>query len=561
MSSEVDASIALDVQTLWTMVCAALVLFMQAGFCCVEAGSARQKNSVNVALKNVVDLCLSFPAFFLLGYALMFGDDIRALVGQPRWGLAGVEGRGFDHFVYQAAFCSTAATIVSGGVAERCRFLPYVFVSVAVALLIYPVFGHWVWGGGWLAQLGYHDFAGSSVVHMVGAGVTLAGIQVVGPRTGRFDAEGRPQPVAASSMPMVALGVVILAFGWIGFNGGSAPLGVKTGLIVTNTLLAASVGGLGALLVGWAYGGLARVDLVLNGVLGGLVAVTACADVVSVQSAALVGLAGGLSVVVSTYMMVRLRLDDVVGAVPVHGAAGIVGVLLTGILATEATLQERGLGRVQFVQVQVLGALACVLWSYLVGLLVWWLAGTLTKLRVGPVEEAVGLNFSEHQVESPVFALTRAAAAVEAGARPDQLDMDSMPDSQFEQLAQAIRALAGRSEVNQHQAQRWSEDLETISGLLDLNHQIGRDFTHRYEAEVSSVDQSLAEIIAMLVSKGEQPGTRSGAIEAASKLRRRLHLLSTKVPASVDSWREINRMTARLDRLAGDIRGGVHGVH
>lgn len=561
MNPDVDATIAFDLQTLWTLLCAALVLFMQAGFCCVEAGTARQKNSINVALKNVVDLCLSFPVFFAVGYALMFGDDIRGLLGEPSLGLEGLEGRDFDHFVYQAAFCSTAATIVSGGVAERCRFLPYVFVSLFMAVLIYPVFGHWVWGNGWLAQLGFHDFAGSSVVHMVGAGVTLAGIQAVGPRAGRFDSSGGRRDAAASSMPMVALGVVILTFGWIGFNGGSAPLSKHTGLIVANTLLAASIGGLGALLVGWAYGGLARVDWVLNGVVGGLVAITACADVVSVEGALLVGLAGGLSVVIATEAMAYWKLDDVVGAVPVHGAAGIVGILLTAALATEAVLEDSGMTRLQFLQVQALGALVCAAWAYSMGVLIWWLVSRITKLRVGATEESAGLNYSEHQVESPVRALTRAAVAAQTGAHAQALDVDAMPDSQFEQLGQAIQALAERSHTSEYRAHRWSEDLETICGQLDQSNRIDREFTERYEREVSAVDDKLACIIALLSVGGAKPQALANSIEAVSKLRTQLQSLQEQFPQRLDSWQEVNRMTARLDRLAGSIRGGVHGVH
>lgn len=239
------------VQTGWTLFAGALVLLMQAGFACLEAGAVRHKNSVNVALKNVVDFCAAAAGFFVVGYGLMFGASHGGMVGSPHWFLA-VPGGGepdYVKFFFQVTFCGTAATIVSGGIAERCRFLPYLLVSIVVSILIYPLFGHWVWGGGWLSVRGYHDFAGSSVVHMVGAGVTLAGIQVLGPRLGRFTADGRARALPSSSMPMMALGVLILLFGWIGFNGGSGPLGASSGLIIVNTLMAACFGGLGALLL------------------------------------------------------------------------------------------------------------------------------------------------------------------------------------------------------------------------------------------------------------------------------------------------------------------------
>ena len=234
-----------QIQTLWLLTSAALVLFMQAGFCGLEAGTVRHKNSINVAIKNVVTLCVSFPMFYVIGYSMMFGADHHGLYGTP---VPFMADRPVSELTPRScsrlAFCATATTIVSGGVAERCRFLPYVLVIFAMSFAIYPLFGHSVWGGGLLAKAGYHDFAGSSVVHMCGAGVTLAGIQVLGPRHGRFGADGKPRPVPASSMPLVALGVVILVFGWIGFNGGSAPLSERTALIVANTLLAGCIGGL-----------------------------------------------------------------------------------------------------------------------------------------------------------------------------------------------------------------------------------------------------------------------------------------------------------------------------
>ena len=320
------------VQSSWTLVCAALVLFMQAGFCCVEAGSVRHKNSINVALKNIIDLCASFSVFFLVGYSLMFGVSKAGFLGTPHFALSDIANDDLLGFLFQATFCSTAVTIVSGGIAERCRFLPYLLMSIVIGTIIYPIYGHWVWGGGWLGEMGFKDFAGSSVVHMIGAGVALAGIQTLGARSGRFDAQGRTSKIPASNMPLVAIGVVILTFGWIGFNGGSAALSNETPMIITNTIIAACFGGLMALLGCWAYGGLAAVENVLNGVLGGLVAITACADVVDPQSSMVIGLLGGLAVPIGAYLLERMKLDDAVGAVPVHGLAGIIGIIVTPCL-------------------------------------------------------------------------------------------------------------------------------------------------------------------------------------------------------------------------------------
>jgi ammonium transporter, Amt family len=382
----------------WTLACGAFVMFMQAGFTCLESGSVREKNSINVAVKNVVDLCVSFPSFFLVGYAVMFGADWRGLFGAPALFLSNLESSELTSFFFQAAFCSTTATIVSGGVAERCRFLAYVLLTAAVGVFIYPVYGHWAWGKGFLHAVGFHDFAGSSVVHMVGAGVALAGIQILGPREGRFDATGRAVAMPGSSMPTVALGVMILLFGWIGFNGGSAPLGTQTPQIIVNTVLAGCCGGLGAMLLAWALRGLAPVDLILNGILGGLVAITACADVVTLTSAGAIGVLGGMAVVAGCELLERLELDDPVGAVPVHGCAGIVGILSTGFFAHADALALLHIERGRLIQAQIFGIVVCFLWSYGAAYFTWKAVGRLVPLRVGSVEESVGMNFTQHEI-------------------------------------------------------------------------------------------------------------------------------------------------------------------
>jgi ammonium transporter, Amt family len=460
----------------WLLAASALVFFMQAGFAAVEAGAVRHKNSINVALKNVVDLCVSFLAFLVVGYALMFGADASGagLWGTPTLflgGIAAADPAGTDvftafpmaAFLFQATFCATAATIVSGGVAERCRFLAYVLVTAGMALVIYPLYGHWTWGGGWLADLGFHDFAGSSVVHLLGAGVTAAGLLVLGPRTGRFDADGRPRPIPASSMPLMAVGVCVLAFGWIGFNGGSAPLGPETATIIVKTLTAGCAGGVAALLATWALRGVPAADLVLNGVLGGLVAITAGANCLSLPSAALVGLAGGLAVVAGAALLERWRLDDAVGAVPVHGAAGVVGVLGAGLLVDPAWLAANrpGMGQGSFFLVQALGVTACLLWAVGAGWLLWWLVGRITSLRVGPDEERVGMNYSEHQVPDPVAELVRAATG-RAGA----VDTDGLGSSDLLPLARGIQDLLERHAALRRHGAGWADATDTLAAAV-----------------------------------------------------------------------------------------------
>lgn len=455
----------------WTVTAAALVLFMQAGFCALEAGTVRTKNSINVAIKNIMDMCCSITAYFVIGYALMFGAnaDGWGLVGSPALFLAGVDNDGMLSFLFQLTFCATAATIVSGAIAERCRFLPYILMALFLGTIIYPMFGHWVWGGGWLSQLGFHDFAGSAVVHGIGGAVGLAGIMVLGARHGRFEEGGRVRNFPASSMPMVAIGVIILTVGWIGFNGGSAPLGPDTATIIVNTLLAACFGGLVALLVTWAFGGLAAVELILNGVLGGLVAITAGADVVSPTAAMAIGIVGGISVVLFTRLLERMRLDDVVGAVPVHLGAGLVGVLATAIFCIPEAVPE-GLSRWGFLGVQAIGAGACLLWGLLTGLLMWWIIGRITPLRTGPHEEQVGLNFSEHRVRDPFADL--AVALAKAGRGEDaQAELQGLQDSEAAAFGLALGAVLTRRHRDEGEAQALAVKIERIAS--DLSGQMG----------------------------------------------------------------------------------------
>ena len=403
----------------WVIISATLVLFMQAGFLCLEAGSVRHKNTINVALKNIMDFCISFAMFFIIGYSFMFGEGMfNGLIGTPDPFISHADSDVLLSFLFQVTFCSTAVTIVSGAIAERCRFLPYFFISLVMGLLIYPVFGHWVWGGGWLAEMGYYDFAGSSVVHMVGAGVALAGIKCLGAREGRFDEDGELQNIQVSNMPMVALGVIILTFGWIGFNGGSAELSIHTASIVANTLLAACFGGLIAMLCSWAYSGLVEVHTMLNGVIGGLVAITASANAVTLQAAALIGLAGGFIVPISAHLLEKLQLDDVVGAIPAHGAAGIVGILLVPVFITPEAMLLLNEGRDiplttdKFLLIQAIGVLTCLAWSVGLGFITWKLISFITDLRVGTMEEYIGLNYSEHKISDPLQDLNIATTLV-----------------------------------------------------------------------------------------------------------------------------------------------------
>jgi len=399
------------VDMVWVLVCAALVMLMQGGFCLLETGFCRAKNSINVAIKNLVDFLISSITYWACGFGLMFGPSIAGWIGSSNF--APGSGASVDLLVvlfFQMMFCSTSTTIISGAVAERIRFRAYLVVALFVSMIIYPIFGHWVWGGlleqsptGWLAKLGYIDFAGSSVVHAIGGWVSLALAIQLGPRLGRF--EGGVSPMTGHNLPIATLGTLMLWFSWFGFNGGSTlALNGQVPLILLNTNLAAAAGGLTALLVAWAIERRPVVDHVLNGVIGGLVAVTASCHVISPASALLVGCIAGPIVVLGTYLLNRLKVDDVVGAIPVHAFCGLWGTLAVAVFIEAAKLPS-GIGRFQLFGVQCLGGLVAFAWSF--GL-AWFVLGALHRrwsFRVSAENEHQGLNIAEHGATMSIMGL------------------------------------------------------------------------------------------------------------------------------------------------------------
>ncbi len=392
----------MTIDTLWILVCAFLVVVMQAGFTCVESGMVRAKNSVNVAIKNLVDFCISIALFAIFGFGLMFGASAAGWVGTDGFMIdAGMSPEQLAFFFFQAVFCGTATTIVSGAVAERMRFSGYVLVAVVLSAMIYPITGHWAWArdaagapAGWLAALGFHDFAGSTVVHSVGGWVALAAIVVIGPRVGRFSA-GRPR-IEGHNLALSTLGVFLLWFGWFGFNGGSTlAFSAKVPMIVVNTALAGAAGGIAGMLLTWQLEHRPSADQVMNGVLAGLVAITAGCDLVSPLSAMGIGAIGGAIAVAGSRLLERLRIDDAIGAVPVHLFAGIWGTLAVIAFAPDGSWAS-GLPRGAQLLVQLQGVLAIGAYAFAASYGVMWLAGRVLRLRVSRRDERIGLNIAEH---------------------------------------------------------------------------------------------------------------------------------------------------------------------
>ncbi len=396
---------------MWTLIAAMLVMFMQPGFACVECGFTRAKSAGNIIMKNFLDFGVGQPIFFLLGFGLMFGTG-GSFIGSSYFGLTGIEEGGmawaFTFWFFQSVFAATAATIVSGGIAERTKFGSYIIVSILVTGVIYPISGHWAWGSlfgdaGWLEgtfSVAFCDFAGSSVVHSVGGWVALAGAIVVGPRIGKYTTDGKAKAIPGHNIPLAALGVFILWFGWFGFNPGSTTAVVpEIGLIAMNTSLAACGGTLAALALSWIRFGKPDMSMSMNGALAGLVAITAPCATVTPFPAIIIGLIAGILVVLSIEFIDKvLKVDDPVGAVSVHGVNGAWGTLSCGLFNADGGLFFGG-GMTQL-GVQAVGVLTYFVWAFGMGLLAFGLVKLIFGLRVSKEEELRGLDLSEHGSEA-----------------------------------------------------------------------------------------------------------------------------------------------------------------
>lgn len=394
------------VDSVWVLLSAFLVFFMHAGFALLESGFVRKKNVVMVLLKNLGVVSIASIVFYLAGYGLMFGEG-SSWIGMSTFAPEGGPPVGtlplFVFLFFQLMFAATACTIVSGAVAERARLGTFFAFTAVATVLVYPVVGHWVWGGGFLADLGFHDFAGSTVVHAVGGGMALAGVLVVGPRLGRYGKDGA-RPMPAHSFPLAALGVLILWLGWFGFNGGSVLAAdietIAPVILVTN--LAAAAGFLAALLHVRLRTGMLDLSMGLNGILAGLVAITAGCDVIGPLEAMLVGVLAGVLVVEGVFVLDRLRIDDPVGAIPVHLMCGVLGTLAVGFFAdsdgTRGLLHGGGAG---LLGVQALGALAGTGFAFLAALALWLGMSRLPGgVRVSAHHELEGLDTAECGVEA-----------------------------------------------------------------------------------------------------------------------------------------------------------------
>ncbi|NJN32702.1 MAG: ammonium transporter, partial [Synechococcales cyanobacterium RM1_1_8] len=404
-------AVQLELDVAWLVGCAGLVFLMQPGFMCLESGLTRSKNSINVAIKNLTDFAISIVVFWFFGFAVMFGASRAGWLGSSMFfpELAD-SSRLAAFFLFQAMFCGTATTIVSGAVSERMRYNMYLWICLLISGLIYPVFGHWAWNaiehggpGGWLENLGFADFAGSTVVHSIGGWVALAALLVLGPRTGRYDADGRTREISGSDLPLSVLGCMLLWLGWMGFNGGSTlAFDAQIPRIIVQTILAGATGLLSAAALGWYYNKVPRVETMINGSLAGLVSITAGCNVMSTPRAALVGAIGGAVMLLATYWLNRWKIDDGVDAIAIHGFGGVWGTLSVALLG-DLDLLGKGLSRYHQLGIQLLGVLVAFVWAFGVSYLILSILNRISPLRVSLEEEDIGLNVSEHGAKTEIY--------------------------------------------------------------------------------------------------------------------------------------------------------------
>jgi len=396
--------LTIGLNTSWVLITGALVFFMQAGFALVEAGFTRSKNTTNILFKNLMDFCIGTLAFWVLGYGVMFGTG-GGLFGEFEWlskvdhgTPLGIPNNAF--FFFQLVFAATAATIVSGAMAERTKFTSYLVYSAVISLIIYPISGHWIWGGGWLAQMGFHDFAGSTVVHSVGGWLALVGAAVLGPRIGKYR-NGKVNAIPGHNLLIGALGVFILWLGWFGFNPGST-LSLSNPTLVANifvnTNAAAAAGGIATLMLTWLKYGKPGLSMSLNGVLAGLVAITAGCDTVTPGGAVVIGFMAGILVVFAVEFFDRIvKIDDPVGAISVHGINGVFGTIMVGFFAKDNGFT--GLlygGSSDLLVAQLTGVGAVAIYTVACGLILFFGLKYTIGLRVSKKEEENGLDYYEH---------------------------------------------------------------------------------------------------------------------------------------------------------------------
>jgi len=480
---------------LWVLVSAMLVFLMQAGFMALETGLSRAKNSINVAIKNITDFIFSVAAFWFIGFGIMFGRSYSGLFGVTDFFTS------FDDdswkatfFVFQAVFVGTAATIDSGVIAERAKFSTYLIMSFITSAFIYPLFGHWAWGGlfyesqaGWLQKLGFLDFAGSSVVHSIGGWIGLAGAVVIGPRIGRFSADGTPQKIQGHNIVFAYLGTFILFFGWFGFNAGSVlQADFTVAHIISNTIISASFGGITAMFLSMTFSKskLPEPEMIINGIIAGLVAITAGCAYVNTFSSLIIGVVSGIVMFYGTVFLERKGIDDVVSAVPVHAFSGMWGTIATGIFIRQSHLADLGISRIRLIAVQSLGVLVCFVWGFGISIIIMKVIKQFVSARVSAEHEKIGLNIAEHGCSSNILELSNSMRKIIEDTKIDGIQkLESEIGTEIGDLTNYFNIMVDRLKKKEEIAEKALEALQYISARDGLTRVFNKKYITDYLEE------------------------------------------------------------------------------
>ena len=502
------------VNILWLLVSAGLVFLMQPGFMCLESGLTRSKNSINVAVKNLADFGISVAFFWLFGYRLMFGVSQGGWIGStdlfPNFDS---QTQKAAFFLFQAMFCSTTATIVSGAVAERMKFGAYLITTVLISSTIYPLFGHWSWNQeGWLTKLGFIDFAGSTVVHSVGGWVGLAVLLVIGSRTGRFPSVGRPRQIHGSNLQLSVLGTMLLWIGWLGFNGGSTlELNEQVPGIIVNTVLAGVAGMITSGIISWQQHKIPEVEMLINGSLAGLVAITANCNVVNTGESVIIGSIGAAVTILVSYRLRRWRIDDAVDAIAVHAGAGVWGTLAVALFS-KADLLTTELTKGNQILVQLLGIVACFIWSFGLSYLLLRILNRFFPLRVSQEEEKMGLNISEHRAKTEIYDLFR-VMDLQAKTHDLSLRVPTEPFTEVGLIAQRYNQVMDTLEKAQQALAQANSEITTLNQKLQQeNVRLSAEvnITRRLQTMILPSQEELIEIPELDIAGFMEPAHEVG---------------------------------------------------
>ena len=539
MTEEIMSAISDSTFGVWFLIGAALVFWMQAGFAMVEAGFTRAKNAGNIIMKNLMDFCIGTVVFIVIGFSLLLGEDLAGIIGKPGFDIF-TDYANFDwsNFVFNLAFCATTATIVSGAMAERTKFLSYCIYSAVISAVIYPIEAHWIWGGGWLSQIGFHDFAGSVAIHMVGGTSALIGAALLGPRIGKFvkDKSGKITKVNAfpgHNLPIGALGVFILWLGWYGFNGAAATSVEQLGSIFVTTTIAPAVATVVCMIFTWIKYGKPDVSMCLNASLAGLVAITASCDVTDVVGSLIIGSVAGLLVVFGVWFCDNvIRVDDPVGAVAVHCLNGIWGGIAVGLFATTSAPGNDTLtglfygGGFKLLGIQLLGILCVITWTAVTITIVFLIIKKTVGLRVSAEEEIVGLDATEHGLPSAYagFAIQDMSATMDINENTD------LGEGSYENATEAQKAAAVKV-VKEKTLDGAGAEVDTGMHKVTIIAKLARfDALKNALNEVGVTGMTMTQVMGCGVQKGAGEYYRGVEMDATLLPKVKVEVIVSKIP-------------------------------